>query len=529
VIAGPTAVGKSSVASVLCDRRGGEVISADSVQVYRGLDIGSAKPSLQEQETTRHHLVDVRDISDAMAAGDYARLAKAAVDEVLGRGRVPVLVGGSTMWMDWITSGIPNAAAAVPEIDEAVAELVAPYESKGRWDDAINDVAAHIPDEQKSVFLNISRNNWVRLKRYLVIDFTNQAIAMAKKEGTHVGAGTGTGEGQGQGQGTGKLLDKVAVSFDRITGDIFTGQRTMLLPTARSGAQADSSSDSGSGSDSECNTYDTRQFFLYCDRELLYRKIECRCEDMLRAGILEEVGRLVLSGSLQPEHSVCKAIGYRQIIEYLCRENFKPEDFISFFSFLRYFAVATRNYAKAQFQWYRKRHDFLWMPSLRQSGKTIALAIEAWCALPREEYQMGIDLQVRYLEAKSKNKEGRQIKDDSSLDQDVAVFLARNPTLISSFDVEAREFSAEDKKHMREHIQTIGFLPSPTRARRRPGKNRRQPVLSPEEEADYGRDSEEVTRFVNTADALSLQLRERPELVRAFQLSLSANSTNLYH
>ena len=91
VIAGPTAVGKSALALELCEELGGELVSADSVQVYRGLDIGSNKASAEEQARVRHHLLDIVDPKDErFTAGRFVRAADAAVDDIVTRGKVRV-------------------------------------------------------------------------------------------------------------------------------------------------------------------------------------------------------------------------------------------------------------------------------------------------------------------------------------------------------------------------------------------------------------------------------------------------------
>src|SRR5437867_6714712 len=88
-IAGPTAVGKSEVALLLAEKLGGEIISVDSMQVYRGLDIGTAKPSLQERARVPHHLSDVVELSETFDAAQFVRLAQTATGEIQARGRVP--------------------------------------------------------------------------------------------------------------------------------------------------------------------------------------------------------------------------------------------------------------------------------------------------------------------------------------------------------------------------------------------------------------------------------------------------------
>ncbi len=106
LVVGPTAAGKSALATALCERLGGEVVSADSVQVYRGFDIGSAKPSREERARLPHHLLDVRDPDDPLHAGDFARLADEAIARITARGRLPVVVGGTGLWIRALLRGL---------------------------------------------------------------------------------------------------------------------------------------------------------------------------------------------------------------------------------------------------------------------------------------------------------------------------------------------------------------------------------------------------------------------------------------
>src|SRR5881392_2019437 len=94
LIAGPTAVGKSSVALALAEKIGGEIISVDSMQVYRGLDIGTAKPSPAERARVRHHLINVVDLTEPFDAAKFVELARKTVAEIQSRGHTPILCGG---------------------------------------------------------------------------------------------------------------------------------------------------------------------------------------------------------------------------------------------------------------------------------------------------------------------------------------------------------------------------------------------------------------------------------------------------
>jgi len=98
-VVGPTATGKSELAVALAERLGGEVVNADSMQLYRGMDIGTAKPGPAERRGVPHHLLDVWEVTERASVAEYQRLARAAIDAVLARGRLPLLVGGSGLYV----------------------------------------------------------------------------------------------------------------------------------------------------------------------------------------------------------------------------------------------------------------------------------------------------------------------------------------------------------------------------------------------------------------------------------------------
>jgi tRNA dimethylallyltransferase len=106
VVVGPTASGKSDLALSLAERFNGEIVNYDSVQVFRGFDIGSAKPSPEERSRVPHHMIDVRDPGDLFTAGDYQREARAVLEDLRDRGRIPILVGGTGLYLRALTEGL---------------------------------------------------------------------------------------------------------------------------------------------------------------------------------------------------------------------------------------------------------------------------------------------------------------------------------------------------------------------------------------------------------------------------------------
>lgn len=116
LIAGPTAVGKSEVALLLAEKVGGEIVSVDSMQVYRGLDIGTAKPSAAERARAPHHLLDVVEVSETFDAAKFLRLAHRAVSEIQSRGHVPILCGGTGLYFKAFLEGLGDAPPAEPAL-----------------------------------------------------------------------------------------------------------------------------------------------------------------------------------------------------------------------------------------------------------------------------------------------------------------------------------------------------------------------------------------------------------------------------
>lgn len=100
IIGGPTAVGKTKTAIELAKRLKGEVISADSMQIYMGMDIGSAKPDMAEREGIVHHLLDVADPKEPFSVSDFKRLAEAAIDDIHSRGKVAIVAGGTGLYVN---------------------------------------------------------------------------------------------------------------------------------------------------------------------------------------------------------------------------------------------------------------------------------------------------------------------------------------------------------------------------------------------------------------------------------------------
>ena len=128
-VVGPTASGKTSLAVALALRLGGEVICCDSMQIYREMSIGTAKPTEEEKCGVRHHLFDIKDPDEPFSAQEYVALAEAAVTDILSRGKLPVFCGGTGLYLDaFLRGGMPETPGADPALR---AELTAFAEAHG--------------------------------------------------------------------------------------------------------------------------------------------------------------------------------------------------------------------------------------------------------------------------------------------------------------------------------------------------------------------------------------------------------------
>lgn len=141
VILGPTAVGKTSLSLQIAEQFNGEIISADSRLFYRGMDIGTAKPSAEEQALVPHHLIDICNPDETLTLGEYQKLAYETIDAVVANGRLPILVGGTGQYVKAVVEGwgIPKVAPH-PDLREALEALGGP--ELARWLQLLDPTAA---------------------------------------------------------------------------------------------------------------------------------------------------------------------------------------------------------------------------------------------------------------------------------------------------------------------------------------------------------------------------------------------------
>ncbi|PWZ16296.1 tRNA dimethylallyltransferase 9 [Zea mays] len=335
VISGPTGAGKSRLALEVARRLGGEIISADSVQVYRGLDVGSAKPSAAEMSLVPHHLIDILDTSDDYSAGAFFRDARRATQDVLDRGCVPVIAGGTGLYLRWYIYGKPNVPQSSMESTSAVWSELADFRENGQWEEAV-ELVVQAGDPRAR---NLSVNNWNRLSRSLEII-----------------------------RSSGSPPSAFALPYDA-----FCEQHDTDLTEAPSSA--------GNYEAREME-YDFFCIFLASPRIELYRSIDLRCEEMLvdTGGLLSEASWLLDIG-LQPRmNSASSAIGYKQAMEYLlhCRQNGGESTPQEFLDFLAKFQRTSRNFAKRQLTWFRNEKIYHWVDGSKPFEALVQFVCDAY-------------------------------------------------------------------------------------------------------------------------------------------------------
>ncbi|KAF5205666.1 tRNA dimethylallyltransferase, partial [Thalictrum thalictroides] len=241
VISGPTGAGKSRLALELAKKLNGEIISADSVQVYQGLDVGSAKPSLNDRKEVPHHLIDILHPSEDYSVGRFFDDARKATRDIIENGRVPIVAGGTGLYLRWYIYGKPEVPKASPEIASEVRSELFDFQRRGDWDAAVQLVVK--AGDPKAQYLTF--NDWYRLKRSLEI---------IKSSGSPPSA--------------------FQVPYDSFRNPSDSGAAGPPNDSAIINNQIEEDV-------SKDLDYDFKCFFLSSQRLDLYRLIDQRCEDML--------------------------------------------------------------------------------------------------------------------------------------------------------------------------------------------------------------------------------------------------------
>ncbi len=326
LIAGPTAVGKSEIALRLAKKLDGEIISADSMQVYRGLDIGTAKPSSADRARVPHHLIDICDLTESFDAAQFVRLAQKAVEAIQARGRVPIFCGGTGLYFKAFLSGLGEAPSANPELRARLEAM--PFE-----------VLLHELRERDPVaYEKIDKQNPRRIIRAVeVIRLTGKKFSQQRAEWKAQCAMWG---------GT-------------------TGKSWRALLRQCPNSPEDQGSD---------EALPSRNLFFCFTRQPadMHARINARVDAMFVRGLVDETRELLKHG-LAENQTAMQAIGYRQVVEHLRGERSLAET-------IELVKIRTRQFAKRQLTWFRRQLDPEWIElqsdeSLEKCAQKICEAI----------------------------------------------------------------------------------------------------------------------------------------------------------
>lgn len=293
---GPTAAGKTDLALELARNLPCELISVDSALVYRGMDIGSAKPSKQLLAEFPHQLIDIRDPAQSYSAAEFRADALQAMSAATARGRIPLLVGGTMLYYKALLEGL----AEMPAADAAIRAELQAQAARDGWQ-ALHDELQVVDPESAG---RIHPNDPQRLTR--------------------------------------------ALEVYRVSGLSMTAHRQLQ--------QAQSQALTAAGGSSL--PYNVVQLAIApTDRQVLHKRIAQRFAQMLEHGFVEEVQALRERGDLDATMSSIRAVGYRQVWDYLDGRLGRDE-------MLERGVIATRQLAKRQFTWLRSWSDLHWLDSL---------------------------------------------------------------------------------------------------------------------------------------------------------------------
>jgi tRNA dimethylallyltransferase len=296
-IVGPTATGKSELAADVAGEIGAEIVSADAFQIYRGLDLLTAKPDASTLAKAPHHLIGTAPLHEEMNAEKYRRAAPRAIDEINSRGRLAMVVGGSGLYIKALTHGL----APLPESDPKLREKLNAM--------SLDELRSKLAELDPEAVGKIDIKNRRRLVRALEICLLSGKPASAQqRQWSHQATNARSG------------------GLQSAAGAIW---RSPLLEGTQTGMSA------------------SRGVFVFRDREELYARINQRVETMFENGVIEEV-RAAGPTSV----TASQMIGLRDIRELLGGR-------ISLLQCIAQIQQSTRRYAKRQLTWFRRQTNFL--------------------------------------------------------------------------------------------------------------------------------------------------------------------------
>ncbi|MFH1038915.1 MAG: tRNA (adenosine(37)-N6)-dimethylallyltransferase MiaA [PVC group bacterium] len=320
IILGPTAVGKTEVSILLAEKIGGEIISADAFQVYRGLDIASAKPSPRELARVPHHLIDILDLSEQYTAARFRELAGPLIAEIWRRPAVPIVVGGAGLYIRVLVDGLFPGPAA----DRACRDRLEREENEkgpGYLHRLLGDV-------DPAAARRIHPNNRKRIIRALeVYEATGIPISRWQTQWGRKDEHRTSNVQRPTSNDTGQRAER------KEPGALLAGKKPTTAHCPMSTAYI--------------------MVGLRRDRDDLYARINRRAEEMFERGLVEETGRLLERG-IRENRIARQALGCKEAIGYLSGEYSREEA-------VRRLAANTRHLARRQLTWWRKDQRIRWV------------------------------------------------------------------------------------------------------------------------------------------------------------------------
>jgi len=292
---GPTASGKTDLAIGLREQLPVDLISVDSALVYRGLDIGSAKPSVEELTQAPHRLIDIRDPAERYSVAEFRRDALVAIESIHAVGRIPLLVGGTMMYFKVLLEGL----ADMPEADLAARAIISEEAELHGWPYVHAQLTVVDPETAAAIHPNHSQ----RISRALEVYRTS-----------------------------GKTMTQLRNEQSRQQQDLFNRYQIIQVAIAPH------------------------------DRKVLHERIGRRFQLMLENGFIEEVKGLRARGDLDKDLPAIRAVGYRQMWEYLDGDYDYAE-------MISKGMAATRQLAKRQLTWLRGWESLNWVYTDTESGE----------------------------------------------------------------------------------------------------------------------------------------------------------------
>jgi tRNA dimethylallyltransferase len=306
---GPTASGKTDLAIKLCQQLPCEIISVDSALIYRGMNIGSAKPSAEELALAPHRLIDIRDPAESYSAAEFRADALAAMQQITAAGKIPLLVGGSMLYFKTLLEGIADMPVTEPAIR---AQINRDAELNG-WPFVHAQLAAVDPASAERIHPNHSQ----RIERALAV-YLSSGVTMTEYR-------------RRQQQQQAEQSDRSATDAINDT----TGQASQHYASDF--------------------PYQLAQLAIAPQqRKVLHRRIEKRFLQMMEQGIVDEVRMLRQRADLHLDLPSMRAVGYRQVWQHLDGELTVAE-------MTERGIIATRQLAKRQFTWLKSWQNLQWL------------------------------------------------------------------------------------------------------------------------------------------------------------------------